>query len=138
MKTNIVDTFNAKQNNILPLDIKKFITLGFIYVIIFVYYLVNFELKQYFIIYKFFIFFITFTTSFSLDIIFDPNSNKIIEYFSIAVMNSIIAVIVYSIFTDLSINGMFDNFSVEKKIGYLVMSILLVLCSINLIHSLIS
>lgn len=129
---------NKSTHNILPFDIKKFMALGFVYVVIFVFYLINIESKQYFIIYKFYVFFITFTVSFVLDNVLNPDNNNIINYFSIAVVNSMVAVIMYSIFTDLSINGMFDNFSDEKKIGYLIVLILLILCSINLIYSLIS
>lgn len=129
---------NKKTGQILPFDMKKFLILGFVYALVFIYYLVNFEMKQYFIMYKFYIFFITFIVSFTLDEVFNPDNKKLVEYFSVAVVNSMVAVIMYSIFTDLSINGMFDNFSNEKKIAYLVMFILLILCTINLIHSLIS
>lgn len=129
---------NKKTGQILPFDMKKFLILGFVYALVFIYYLVNFEMKQYFIMYKFYIFFITFVVSFTLDEVFNPDNEKLIEYFSVAVVNSMVAVIMYSIFTDLSINGMFDNFSNEKKIAYLAMFILLILCAINLIHSLIS
>lgn len=129
---------NKKTGQILPFDMKKFLILGFVYALVFIYYLVNFEMKQYFIMYKFYIFFITFIVSFTLDEVFNPDNKKLVEYFSVAVVNSMVAVIMYSIFTDLSINGMFDNFSNEKKIAYLTMFILLILCAINLIHSLIS
>jgi hypothetical protein len=139
MKTsNITTSSNKKLQIIVPFDVKKFMTLGFVYIIIFIYYLVNIEFKQYFIVYKFYIFFITFSVSFALDILFNSDNDCILDYFSIAVVNSMIAIIMYSIFTDLSINGMFDNYSNEKKIGYLIILILFVLSSINLINSLIS
>ena len=138
MKSSDITNTHKKHSMLLPFDVKKFMMLAFVYAIIFMYYLVNIELKQYFIAYKFYIFVITFIVSFSIDTIFDPNNDTFMDYFSIAVVNSMVAVIMYSVFTDLSINGMFDNFTSEKKVGYLLILILFVLCSINLIHSLIT
>jgi hypothetical protein len=137
--SDITKTYSDRNKySILPFDIKKFIILGFAYVALFVFYLVNIQAKQYFIIYKFYIFFFTFIFSFILDVVFNPDNDQIFDYFSIAVVNSMVAMIMYSIFTDLSINGMFDNFSNEKTICYLLMLILFVLCAINLIYYLIS
>jgi hypothetical protein len=124
---------NAHETN-KTLEIPKTVSIGLTLALILSFKYPNIDYKENFIIYKFYIFFIVFAASFLFDII-SNNYSSLSNAFSMSVFVSMISVIIYSIFTDLSLNGFMDNFDLQRdKIFFYVLFFLVIICSINLIY----